>query len=162
MRYKTLITQSFISSFIHRYWRGKIGIRYGRRYSWLGTRPVKFRFGRRWRQVRYYRGKLRIRFRNRFRPFKVIGGNLRILYKKMWSRPRTRRSINRRRRRRTRRMLRRRKRRRRRRLRRRRRRGRRTSRRRVMRVSGLGPNKYIVKRGSHLSYYYRGRWRSIR
>lgn len=135
-----------------RYYRGKIGIRYGRRFRWY-RRPVKFRFGRRWRIIRYYRGSPRIRYRNKMRRFRIIGGRLMAYYKKRWLRPRPRRSIRRRRRRRNRRRLRRRKRRARRR-RRRRRRGRRGRRGCVMRVFFRRRYRNIYRRGRRFFLRY--------
>ena len=150
-----------VSTHSFRYIRGKIGIRFGRRYRLLGRRPIQFRFGRRFRTMRYYRGKPRIRFRKKRRQFRFIGGRLRIFYRKTWVRPRSRRTIRRRRRRRTRRRLRRRKRRRRRRLRRRRRGGRRR-RGCVMRVFFRRRYRNIYRRGRRLFLRFKRGYRLVR
>lgn len=147
--------------YFFRYRKGRIGIRYGRRWRWLSRRPLKFRFGRRWRSLRFYRGKPRIRFRGKLTKLRIAYGKLRLLNKRRWTRPRTRRMIRRRRRRRRRRRLRRRKRRARRR-RRRRGRGRRRIRRCVMRVGFRGRFRKIYKRRGRLIMRWGRRFKRVR
>ena len=156
-----MLLHSCLTFLFIRYRNSRIGIQYGTRWRWLSKRPIKFRFGRRWRLLRYYRGKPRILFRNKMWPLRIVRGRLRIKYKGLLRRPRTRRTIRRRRRRRRRRRSRRRKRRMRRRQR-RRRRGRRARRGCVMRVRYGRRFRKIYKRGRRLLMRFKRRFRIVR
>lgn len=82
------------------------------------TRRFKIHLGRYWRYIVRRRGRLVLRFRRLYRPFKLTGGKLRVLYRGHWKlitrtprRPRRKRVWRRRRKRRRRRRVRRRRRR---------------------------------------------------